>query len=174
MYAGLWGGRWLYDHRLAHINADLPERVADAVVGHELAHGRWSVPLPEMRGQEGAARLALGLFDELRVEAFSMRAAPWIRPDIRAWMVPRDPGVYEVPNGRAAALLYGAYVGRVLTGALDAAEVADLVAALSSFGLDWAALDVLLGEVLAAAGMGDLIRLAHVWDQTATHTGILA
>ena len=176
-YQGDWGGRWSWDTNTAYINADLDFDVQQGVAAHELAHARWSTPLPDLPGEEGAAALALELFDELRVEHFAIAAAPFtVRADIRCWLRHDVAATIPIPNYRAAALGYGYLIGHHHTGAITADEAKPLRRQFhNSMGAAWCGMfDRMLHTVLHVrpGATGTLIALARQWDRQAVQTAV--
>jgi hypothetical protein len=120
-FTGRWGGRWDFQKKVAFVNQGLAPEVGYAVCAHELGHGRWSAPLPDMPGEEGSAYLVLEMFDEVRVAWFAVRAHPPVREDLRPWVL--TGGQATATNVRGVALLYGYLSGHVHAGILDDEDV---------------------------------------------------
>lgn len=173
-FAGDWGGRWEFATKTAYINNGLPVHVQIGIIAHELGHGRWSAPLPHMPGEEGGAALAVELFDELRVERFAIAHTPTVRQDVRGYLMPSfDGSRIRIPNARSAAIVYGTFMGRILTGALTAEEIGKTVNQFRDFyGPAWCdVFDAHLGAAFDAppGGTGDLVAIARRWDWDAIH-----
>jgi hypothetical protein len=176
-FAGEWGGRWNFATLTAYINDALPLPVQLGIVAHELAHGRWSAPLPDLPGEEGSTALVVELFDELRVERWAIaHRGSTARNDVRGYIADsfRHPGdEIVVRNARAAALVYGMFIGHVLTGALDYAEIGPTIRQIhDQCGTNWCELfDGHLAEMFDAApgANGTLVAIARRWDWDAIH-----
>ena len=173
-FAGAWGGRWDFDSLTAYINNSLPIPVQFGIVAHELAHGRWSMPLPDLPDEEGSTALVVHLFDELRVERWAIAHTDTVRGDIRGYLADSfKGGSITVRNARGAALLYGTFIGHVLTGALDHDEIAPTIAAFHrEYGNAWCDLfENHLGEAFDAppGATGTLVAIARRWDWDAVH-----
>ena len=169
-YQGDWAGRWSWKTHTAYINADLPPGPQQGVVAHELAHARWSTPLPSLRGEEGSTELVLELFDELRVERFAIAASVHAYTDIRYWLRHDTAATIDIPNRRAAALAYGFLYGHHHTGAVTATEAgpvhSQFVAMMGDVWCD--TLDGFLEEALNVRPGDSLVGLARTWDHYAT------
>ena len=122
-----------------------------------------------MSGEEGAARLVVEMFDELRVEYFALRHTPGIGDDVRAWLAHDLPPTVHIRNPRAAALAYGYLVGHHVTGAWTIHEIAGTRHHFETIlGPAWTdTFDQLLAEGFAVRPGGSLIELAHTWDELA-------
>lgn len=173
-FAGDWGGRWNFATLTAYVNDSLPEHVQIGIIAHELAHGRWSAPLPDLHGEEGSTELVVELFDELRVERYAIRHTATVRGDVRGYLMASfNGGFVQIRNARGAALLYGNLMGRVLTGALGADEIGVTIKQFHDhYGAVWTDLfDSHLAEMFEAApgATGTLVGIARRWDWDATH-----
>lgn len=178
-FAGDWGGRWDYGTLTAYINATLPPHIRDAIIAHELGHGRWSVPLPDLPGEEGSTAIALEMINELHVEYLILQHAPQLRESIRRWIAATAPGEQgvRIRNHRGAAIYYGTFMGRTLTGALANTEVAELATDFRTrHGLAWCEIfdnHLVTAVSLQPGDIGSMVSLARRWDWDATHPPLI-
>jgi hypothetical protein len=172
-YATPWAGRYQYASRTVHLNADTHPEAIPGVLAHELAHARWSAPLPQLAGQDGAAQLFLETLDELRMHYWAVRSHPPVRDQLRTYLRHNFPAVIEPRNARGYALAYLFLQGQVTAGVLTPDEVAEPVDRIGhTLGLRTAVtLDqhIIRAFTIGPAQYGQLARLAKDVDTTATH-----
>jgi hypothetical protein len=171
-FTNRWGGRWSFLEKVAYVNQTLDADVGFAVCAHELAHGRWSAPLPDLPGEEGAAGLVVEMFDEVRTNRFAIAAHPPVRADLRPWATHALSGQMEMGNPRAVALGYGYLFGNVMAGLLDDGELHDVRHQFEdAVGNRWLhQLDAFLIEAFnqPAGATHSLVGIARRWDRWVT------
>jgi hypothetical protein len=172
-FAEPWAGKYSYDTRTIYLNADdaFAEH-RDGLLLHELAHARWSAPLPDLVGEEGSTALILSALDEVRIHHWLVRAHPPARAPLRTWLAVSTPDWFDAHNTRGIVLTHIYAYGQVHAGVYTADEASEfheqIAAALGDH------LSVLDDQIVQALGIApgayaELAALSRVIDSTALH-----
>jgi hypothetical protein len=170
-YQQPWSAKYDYARRLVLVNTDTPSDAIDGAVAHELGHARWTAPLPDLPGEEGSTALILAALDEVRVQAWVIRAHPPALAQLRAAAVRDLPEALTATNLRGVLLAHIYVYGQVLAGVFTEDELADfharIVAILGVRATHDLDRQVSRAFVVAPGDYSELTKLARVIDRSA-------